>query len=539
MSDIFILPDTAPESLRNFSSAFEPFSEKSLKGSELRRQEFSTYADSNGSGHVSLAEMDGFIRSVLKRKYQNYVKDKGRDEIMNEDEGERLFRLFRPCYIHAFNNAKTLKSDDLAGGDHGSTKNLSPSNDYIEFSEFRVFTIYLRIYAAMFDIFITIDGVGEGRTKDDDARISLYEFLVQYKDLDKYGFKALQGVTSRGKAAKVFDEIDTNDGGFILFSEWSNFIKKGEIVAKTKLGILLSGNLKARHVGGGTPKKAIRPMTASPEKKIHWTSIRNEAAGYNSANHGARKVTPVRVPVSTNKKFQLAMPSKVAGAYKPRHGASPQLKKFIKSFQPYAEKDSTSLALRKTGFASCDNNGTGQCSLAEIDSFINFVLKNDYGRREGTMIFKRFRAAYIHAYNRAKDLKTHCSTGSDHDYVSFPEFRILNAYLCIYAAMLDCFQMVDGNGAGIDANDDRRVEKNEWIEGYTEFKNSGFVALARVKSEESALAAFNVMDADGQGVVRFIEFCDWIRDAEISNSTSLGRLLQGSALKIEKLAVCG
>ena len=43
---------------------------------------------------------------------------------------------------------------------------------------------------------------------------------------------------------------------------------------------------------------------------------------------------------------------------------------------------------------------------------------------------------------------------------------MLNAYLCIYAAMYDAFAKIDGGGAGRDAGDDLRMELNEWMEGY-------------------------------------------------------------------------
>ena len=33
------------------------------------------------------------------------------------------------------------------------------------------------------------------------------------------------------------------------------------------------------------------------------------------------------------------------------------------------------------------------------------------------------------------------------DYVSWGEFRLLNAYLCIYAAMYDAFMNIDSSGS--------------------------------------------------------------------------------------------
>ena len=67
--------------------------------------------------------------------------------------------------------------------------------------------------------------------------------------------------------------------------------------------------------------------------------------------------------------------------------------------------------------------------------------------------------------------------------------------------------------------------------------NYNFVAFSKVTDDESALAAFEDMDTDQGGVVRFSEFCDWIIREEISRNTPLGKLLEGSALQTEKLHV--
>ena len=52
------------------------------------------------------------------------------------------------------------------------------------------------------------------------------------------------------------------------------------------------------------------------------------------------------------------------------------------------------------------------------------------------------------------------------DYVSEKEFRLFCTYACAYAAMYDAFAKIDGGSAGRDANDDKRIEKEEFLKGF-------------------------------------------------------------------------
>ena len=53
--------------------------------------------------------------------------------------------------------------------------------------------------------------------------------------------------------------------------------------------------------------------------------------------------------------------------------------------------------------------------------------------------------------------------------MSWGEFRLLNAYLCIYATMFDAFSKIDGGGEGTEG-DDRRIDEEEWMKGYKEVR---------------------------------------------------------------------
>ena len=82
---------------------------------------------------------------------------------------------------------------------------------------------------------------------------------------------------------------------------------------------------------------------------------------------------------------------------------------------------------------------------------------------------------------------------------------MLNAYLCIYAAMYDAYAKIDGGGAGRDAGDDLRIEETEWMAGYKNVEGYNFVGLS-LKDDDEAKATFKRMDHNGGGVVLLDEW---------------------------------
>ena len=158
---------TATPELKAFVAAFEPLCGSDESGEAARKEGF-TLADPNGNGLCSLAELEGFVLKTLLAAYPK----KGRDE---PDKGRDLWDAFRPCYIRAFNDAKDYKAD--TGAKIKGTKKAT-DDDFVSVEEFKLFCVYLILYAAMFDAFAKIDGGGAGRSKDDDKRIVLDEFLA-------------------------------------------------------------------------------------------------------------------------------------------------------------------------------------------------------------------------------------------------------------------------------------------------------------------------------------------------------------------------
>jgi hypothetical protein len=158
---------TASKELTVFAAAFEPLCSGDASGAALRNVGFQL-ADPNGNGLCSLAELEGFVLKTLLAKHPK----KGKAE---PDLGRDVWDAFRPCYIRAFSDAKDYKAD--SGVKIKGTKTAT-DDDFVSVEEFKLFCVYLIVYAAMFDAFAKIDGGGAGRGKNDDKRIVLDEFLT-------------------------------------------------------------------------------------------------------------------------------------------------------------------------------------------------------------------------------------------------------------------------------------------------------------------------------------------------------------------------
>ena len=93
--------------------------------------------------------------------------------------------------------------------------------------------------------------------------------------------------------------------------------------------------------------------------------------------------------------------------------------------------------------------GNGLCSLAELETWVLQVLVKAYPKDHATKaepgrdLWTLFRPCYLRAFNDAKDVKADTGkvlegtkTATADDFVSKGEFRLFNAYVCIYAAMV-------------------------------------------------------------------------------------------------------
>jgi hypothetical protein len=153
-----------------------------------------------------------------------------------------------------------------------------------------------------------------------------------------------------------------------------------------------------------------------------------------------------------------------------------------------------------------------------------------YGKVEGQDIWKQFRPSYIRAFNDAKDIATNKKIGktiSADDYVQPSEFRCLAIYLCVYCVMFDAFSLIDGDSAGTTADDDRRIDIDEWKAGYSKIAGIGFAAFQASPGIDDATleGIFQEMDDDSKGKVLLNEFCAYIEQKEQDAGTAIGSLL--------------
>ena len=191
-------------------------------------------------------------------------------------------------------------------------------------------------------------------------------------------------------------------------------------------------------------------------------------------------------------------------------------------------------------------NGNGLCSLAECETYMLKKLlvkfpKTGKGKdtlEPGKDIWSAFRPCYIRAFKDAADFGVDTGAvikgtkdATNDDFVTIDEFRVFNAYVCVYATMFDAFAKIDGGGAGRDANDDGRLEMGEWVKGYKNVGPFGFVAFRGIydMKKKQAKEIFAAIDDNGGGIFLLDEFCTYIKEKEIAEDTTLGKCLNEEA----------
>jgi hypothetical protein len=236
---------------------------------------------------------------------------------------------------------------------------------------------------------------------------------------------------------------------------------------------------------------------------------------------------------------------------------SADFNQFEAIFGLMAEQTPAGRQLRDTQWSNADVNGSGGCSLSEIDAWIKYTIEHSRKRVNGVnsiklqsqrrlsiegktaelRLYSLFRPCYRKAFFDAADAMS--DKGKDDSTIQKAEFRFLCAYLCVYARMYDAFCLVQskshgdggkgivGAGAGGGETADKSMSLPEWQSGYKRVRGHGFVALqaAHVCSRASASVLFAKMDRGGSGAVDFREWCDFLKNSEKQQGTDFGRLL--------------
>ncbi len=133
-----------------------------------------------------------------------------------------------------------------------------------------------------------------------------------------------------------------------------------------------------------------------------------------------------------------------------------------------------------------DVNGNGYLSLAEIDKGMRDVVRLPVLFELKPVLMRAFMAAKTKSKARSK---------YGDDYVTPSEFRWLLKYLRMYYELWVAFDRIDTSG-------DRRVSKSEFMQAIPDLERWG-VDMSNPEKQ------WRAADADGGGMILFIEFCSW------------------------------
>lgn len=189
---------------------------KDASSKVLRKSLFNRF-DMQGNGFLSLAEVDKGIRDHLN--------------------APELFEK-KPVVMRAFQAAKT-----------GAKNTSEHSNDYVEHNEFRLLLVYLREYLEFYVMFDEID-------VSNDRRVDFTEFSRAQSRLADWG------VTIKDAKA-VFDKIDANRGGHILFDEFADWAAQQRLDLEDDDDALAAPVPRLRNLAAVHVDRIPRPRSAS------------------------------------------------------------------------------------------------------------------------------------------------------------------------------------------------------------------------------------------------------------------------------------
>eukprot|EP00746_Dinoflagellata_sp_MGD_P151478 gnl/MRDRNA2_/MRDRNA2_83069_c0_seq1.p1 gnl/MRDRNA2_/MRDRNA2_83069_c0~~gnl/MRDRNA2_/MRDRNA2_83069_c0_seq1.p1 ORF type:complete len:2124 (-),score=461.30 gnl/MRDRNA2_/MRDRNA2_83069_c0_seq1:152-6523(-) len=303
------------------------------------RKKLFSAMDTNGNNYLSLAEVDKGIQDVLQLR--------------------ELFDA-KPAIMRAFNASKNIVP----------SKRGHPGADYVTRTEFRILLQYLWHYFELWVHFKIIDAGG-------DRRISLQEFSAALPALAEWGLHV-----QRGHEKGVFNQIDVNHGGSVLFAEFCEWA--------ISHGATFDFNededadwSKPSQSQSSKPQKASENMVKNrhvpAKKQIDWSTI------------------------------HLKLPH---------------------------QRTTEARQQRRHLFREFDVNGNGYLSLAEVDKGVRDVLELDELFDAKPVIMRAFQAAKNSV--PADDIDSPAA-----DYIQKMEFRILLQFLSHFFELWDLFGIID------------------------------------------------------------------------------------------------
>lgn len=209
-------------------------------------------------------------------------------------------------------------------------------------------------------------------------------------------------------------------------------------------------------------------------------------------------------------------------------GSSRELKAFVKAFAALAERTETAKLARQEEWPEADTGGNGVLSLTMIERWIQQRLSKEHGGKDGQRFYKAYIPAYIRAFQAAQtasaDAQAAEGGSNTAGYVSRAEFRLLCAYLCLYALAFDSSRKIAGSSSD---RTQQRISLQEWINGSEKVGNHGFLlfALAKGADEEKKRKMFEEMEGGKSGSVAFSDWRNHLIKKEVETETPMGKLI--------------
>jgi Ca2+-binding EF-hand superfamily protein len=434
-------------------------------GNRVLLQEAWSWCDKNHSGNTSLAEIDSMIEQFTKY----FPPTKFGGFFVGLDN--------KPAMIRAFQY--TRRSEATSDGD-----------DWIQKQEFPALLKNLHFFNQLWDIFDELD-------VEDDRRVDIGEFE---NGLAKLGVE-VDG--NEHLADEIFNEIDRNGGGQILFDEFCKYCMHAIEVAEGRMTVgdyeatrargILHAKEMERRMGGGnrragglaqhrefrtwTQGRVYPPKQAAPAPTSRQRAQTDaEAKNAKAVKHGMKKM------------HRRSEEEKRLMAY----AGQGILKMYRKSLETVKRLFGDKRNLQES-WQTCDKNGNGITSLAEVDGMVFYYMRTSKWDNFFRNLYNKGAIMRAVKYTRTKE-----PTSDGDDWIQKQEFPALLKNLHFFNQLWQVFDELD-------IEDDRRVS-------FEEFR-SGLGCLHIVCDDEQAKEIFDDIDGNGGGQILFDEFCKYCIDA--------------------------
>jgi len=414
--------------------------------------------DPNGNGYLSLAEVDNGLQDILQIK-----------EIFDA----------KPAILRAFQAAKNYLPANAG----------TPDRDYVQRKEFRILLQFLRHY---FELWIMFDSLDTG----EDRHINLGEFQNAIPKLADWGV-----LVEESKAEDLFNKIDNNDGGQVLFAEFCTWAIKQKLDLgeedndgeMPELSMTVEERIKntfSRYDVDGngviTPDE-LQSLFSALDPDLNENEVKQIIAVSDANKDG----------VIDFKEFVDWLFSRKGGGKagvlteKQRQEAAVSVIDWdrIAAELPYERTDEAK-AKRSKLFSQFDPNCNGYLSLAEVDKGMRDILRIDD-------LFHA-KPAIMRAFQDAKNAVPSAEGSPGEEYIQRKEFRIFLQTLRHYFELWVMFQKIDAEG-------DHRINLDEFKAMREQLTDWG----ASMPDEDSEETVFNEIDSNHGGEVLFPEFCRW------------------------------